>query len=251
MPDEDHSQIPAPQAGGIIKVVLLYATFSALWILLSDKAVEWLFQESWQITLASTFKGWLFVALTSLLLYGLMRRMIGRTADEAGSTQPNGMRPLIPLIPIAVVIVVLTAGSIVYTFKLGEQKEAGRLLAIADLKTGQIVDWLRERESDAHAVQNNRFFRRGLSPVAIGGRRIQRHRSEEAFGGTPGRQVLPECAPAGWTKRSSVGLRLLLLSFLFGAFGRCPYAGTRRRKRSASDPIETTTDVCGWISSSP
>lgn len=61
---------------GVFRIVLVYAVFAALWILLSDRAVELLFETPAQITRASTYKGWLFVTVTSLLLYGLMKRMV-------------------------------------------------------------------------------------------------------------------------------------------------------------------------------
>ena len=61
---------------GILRIVLLYAGFASIWILLSDKAVEFLLADPAKITLASTLKGWVFVAVTSILLYGLIRRLL-------------------------------------------------------------------------------------------------------------------------------------------------------------------------------
>ena len=63
------------QAAGAValRIVLAYAMFAGLWILLSDKAVGWLFDDPAQLVLASTIKGWLFVAVTSLLLFGFIR----------------------------------------------------------------------------------------------------------------------------------------------------------------------------------
>lgn len=58
----------------IVSVVLIYGIFAALWILLSDKAVEALFNDPEQIIRASLIKGWLFVAATTLLLYVLVKR---------------------------------------------------------------------------------------------------------------------------------------------------------------------------------
>jgi len=60
----------------VLRIVLAYAVFAGLWILLSDQAVAWLFNDPTQIVLASTLKGWLFVAVTSLLLYTLIRRLL-------------------------------------------------------------------------------------------------------------------------------------------------------------------------------
>jgi PAS domain S-box-containing protein len=69
----------------VLWIVLVYAVVAALWIALSDRAVEWLFREPAMITEASTAKGWLFVAVTSLLLYALVLHLTHRieTAHEA------------------------------------------------------------------------------------------------------------------------------------------------------------------------
>lgn len=64
------------QRVGILRIVLLYASFASLWILLSDKALELLLNDPAKITLASTLKGWVFVAVTAILLYGLIRRLL-------------------------------------------------------------------------------------------------------------------------------------------------------------------------------
>jgi PAS domain S-box-containing protein len=63
------------QATGAIalRIVLVYAVFAGLWILLSDEALGSLFTDPAQLVLASTIKGWLFVAVTSLLLFGYIR----------------------------------------------------------------------------------------------------------------------------------------------------------------------------------
>ena len=80
---------PAPaHSGASLGIALAYAIFASMWILLSDNAVAWLFSDPAQITLASTIKGWLFVAVTSLLLYGLIRRQLDQvhTATLVAST---------------------------------------------------------------------------------------------------------------------------------------------------------------------
>jgi len=83
-----------------LKIVVVYAVFACLWILLSDNAVAWLFTDPARMTLISTIKGWLFVAVTSLLLYGLIQRMIGqilassRRELEARSEKLNALQLL-------------------------------------------------------------------------------------------------------------------------------------------------------------
>ncbi len=57
-----------------IPVVLSYAVFAAVWILASDYAVPRLFPDPRDFVVVSVAKGWLFVAITSALLYVLMWR---------------------------------------------------------------------------------------------------------------------------------------------------------------------------------
>lgn len=63
------------QATGAIalRIVLAYAVFAGIWILVGDNALGALFNDPAQIVIASTIKGWLFVAVTSLLLFGFIR----------------------------------------------------------------------------------------------------------------------------------------------------------------------------------
>ena len=93
--DQDATQHPAPLTvtdpaaerlrrdgrAQIIAVVTAYAVFSALWILVSDKLVEALIGTPGAMLLASVAKGWLFVIVTALLLYAMMRRVQNRLAD--------------------------------------------------------------------------------------------------------------------------------------------------------------------------
>jgi len=57
-----------------VKVTLVYASFSALWILFSDMAVEWLFHSAQLRALAQTYKGLAFVVITAVLLLILVLR---------------------------------------------------------------------------------------------------------------------------------------------------------------------------------
>lgn len=80
MPKSDSSsQISADSAKHSVsaakRVILIYASFAGLWILVSDNVVNWFFSDPVAISRISIAKGWLFVAVTSLLLYGLIRRM--------------------------------------------------------------------------------------------------------------------------------------------------------------------------------
>lgn len=63
-----------PLPARISTLVAAYAAFAALWILLSDRVMGWLVRDPDELVLASTAKGWLFVAVTSGLLYALVSR---------------------------------------------------------------------------------------------------------------------------------------------------------------------------------
>ncbi len=72
----------------IIRIVLTYALYAALWIFFSDSLLSSLIDEPDNIALISTIKGWIFVIVTSLLLFQLMHRLVGREAI-AENTEKN------------------------------------------------------------------------------------------------------------------------------------------------------------------
>ncbi len=60
---------------GILLVTVIYFLCAALWILFSDLVLSFLVKEPATLVVASTIKGWGFVLVTALLLYGLLRRV--------------------------------------------------------------------------------------------------------------------------------------------------------------------------------
>jgi diguanylate cyclase (GGDEF)-like protein/PAS domain S-box-containing protein len=61
----------------VLKVVLLYAMFSAAYILISDELLHWSLSNDPQLlTYASIAKGYIFIFITSVLLFGLIRRLL-------------------------------------------------------------------------------------------------------------------------------------------------------------------------------
>lgn len=65
------------------RIVLIYALFSALWILFSDAILEYLVDDIALLSLIQTYKGFLFIFVTSLLLFTLIKAKI----DEISSIQ--------------------------------------------------------------------------------------------------------------------------------------------------------------------
>lgn len=58
------------------RIVLIYALFATLWIFFSDHAVEYFVDNVTVFATLSTYKGFFFVLITSLLLYGLIKAKI-------------------------------------------------------------------------------------------------------------------------------------------------------------------------------
>ncbi|HEY9762315.1 MAG TPA: EAL domain-containing protein [Trichocoleus sp.] len=57
-----------------LRIVLVYALISACWILASDQFLQHIIPNPWLLSRLQTVKGWGFVLITSVLLYGLIRR---------------------------------------------------------------------------------------------------------------------------------------------------------------------------------
>ena len=64
-----------------LRIALIYALFSVLWILGSDRAVHQLLPQYEQHTLADTIKGIFFVLFSALLIYILLRRELAKQAQ--------------------------------------------------------------------------------------------------------------------------------------------------------------------------
>jgi diguanylate cyclase (GGDEF)-like protein/PAS domain S-box-containing protein len=67
----------------VLKVVLLYAAFSAVYILISDELLHrFLASDPKLLTYASIAKGYIFILVTSALLFGLIRRLLRQHLAE-------------------------------------------------------------------------------------------------------------------------------------------------------------------------
>ena len=60
--------------GRILRIVLVYAVFSAAWILFSDTLVAQIIADPERIAEIGTIKGWAFVAVTSCCCGGYFAR---------------------------------------------------------------------------------------------------------------------------------------------------------------------------------
>lgn len=134
-------------------IPLLYACFAGLWILLSDLLLERLLTKPADLALASMLKGWLFVAVTTLLLYAVLRRrrVSSEQSDDAGMSR----RYLIPASLLCLGILLLAFFGVMHTFDHQRDKAVARIQAIADFKRQQIADWLHERRDNAEFMRES------------------------------------------------------------------------------------------------
>jgi PAS domain S-box-containing protein len=142
---------------GILKPVIVYALFSCLWILFSEQAIAMLFDDPARIVLASTLKGGLFVAVTSGLLYVLLKGWRENLCAEQNAPADERMaRPSshLPWLFIALALVVPLLGAAYVQLRIPqiEREATDNLQAIARLKAEQVENWLDERRADGQAL---------------------------------------------------------------------------------------------------
>ncbi len=170
-PDPTAPKTAAPAS--ILKPVLAYFGGASLWILLSDRAVGWLFADPSTMVFANSIKGWLFVTVTSGLLFLLLARQekwwreVGTVPQWSGSALKT-----IPLrlIFVALVLVVPLIGVSFYKTQ-APQIEADaikNLQAIARLKAEQIERWLTERDGDAQILKASTGLARQIEALSLG-----------------------------------------------------------------------------------
>ena len=61
-----------------LRLALIYAFFGALWILVSDRLSFYLVPDLQQVERLQTYKGWFFIAVTSVLLWLLATRFLSQ-----------------------------------------------------------------------------------------------------------------------------------------------------------------------------
>ncbi len=152
------SRTPGLSSRRAITVVLVYACFAALWILVSDHAVDWLFKEPELVLLVSTLKGWVFVAVTSALLF-LMLRPTGSDPAPARGEEELRRTPVAIFALLAAAITALVVLAIWNGLREEKKQAFGQLLAISESKSREIETWQKERLSDASWAHKSPYLR--------------------------------------------------------------------------------------------
>jgi PAS domain S-box-containing protein len=157
--------VPRSRLHAIMRIVLLYAGFAALWILFSDQALEFMLLQPGGFMLANTVKGLLFVAVTSLLLFYLLLRFstheTGKTAESElprSAEKPAHGLLYAGIFLLAVVFVLIGAVGIKQSRDSYREAAGRQLQAIAQLKVAQLEDWLSERHADLSVAASSPTF---------------------------------------------------------------------------------------------
>ncbi|MCD5361299.1 PAS domain-containing hybrid sensor histidine kinase/response regulator [Chromobacterium aquaticum] len=141
--------------GGAASVVLTYAVVASLWVALSDRVVSSLFADPLQWLLVSTLKGWLFIVVTSLLLYVLLARLT-RSAD--GAAVQAGWRQHRWSGLIALLLLICTVVGVSQTVRQHQARAAEQLRSVATAKSKELANWFREQQRHADTVRASIVF---------------------------------------------------------------------------------------------
>lgn len=67
-----------------LKIAIVYTLFGGLWILLSDRLLRFVANEASEITSLQTYKGWVYVAITALMLYLIINNELKQSKHWLG-----------------------------------------------------------------------------------------------------------------------------------------------------------------------
>lgn len=109
-----------------LRGAFIYAFFGALWILLSDRALSLWTQDATQLTTWQTYKGWLFVVASTLLIAGLLQhtQRSQRHTLEALAASEQRYRALVDGIE-DYAIILLDAEGVITTWNPGAELMTG------------------------------------------------------------------------------------------------------------------------------
>ncbi|MBE0510045.1 MAG: PAS domain S-box protein [Gammaproteobacteria bacterium] len=151
-----------------IRIVLMYTLFAGLWIGFSDKFLLMLVSDPQLLLQISMFKGFLFVLITALLLWLLLRVW----HEPQPSHAPHSPSQLFSPKKSRFALILLGIFALPPLFGLAithlhgpamEQEAHANLQAIAELKAGNVGDWLEERRADGLVFVENRTFAQRLA----------------------------------------------------------------------------------------
>jgi PAS domain S-box-containing protein/putative nucleotidyltransferase with HDIG domain len=137
---------------------LLYAAFAALWIVASSYLLTVTVADPVLLGRIELAKGLVFVFVTSILLYFLLR-VRGRTSLPEAGGQPLGTQRLLLIFSALALVVPLIGFAITRLYGPQIEREAYANLEVIDqLKAEQIENWMEERQADAEVLAGDDAF---------------------------------------------------------------------------------------------
>ncbi len=143
---------PSTTSHKAARIAGTYMVFAALWIFASDRVLNLVLDDPELLVRIGTAKGFAFVAVTTLLLY-LLLRLWDDPRGDSGASITHRPHKLVAAFLMLLLIVPLVGFSIVRLRGPQLRDEAlANLHAIAVLKVGQVISWLAERQGDAEVL---------------------------------------------------------------------------------------------------
>lgn len=144
------------------RIVLLYAVFAVLWVVGSSQLMAFSTGDPLLQGRIELIKGLAFVGVTSALLYLLLR--IWRQPGAADSVlqrdlQSSGLRRLVlPFVGLLLAVLLLSTAAVAWYGTQLEQKAYDDLVALAELTSGQVKNWLAEQHGDGAVLMADATF---------------------------------------------------------------------------------------------
>ncbi|HWQ10858.1 MAG TPA: PAS domain S-box protein, partial [Holophaga sp.] len=155
-----------------VMIILAFLGFSLLWIPLTDRLLGWMVQDPATLTRLATYKRFIYLGLSSLLLFLLILSAL-RLPKEDAAEHPyprmnhEGFKTLSLLFVLATLVVGLVALG-AYRFQQAslERAAGAELTYLARVQRDRFEAWLDERLNDATATATGLPRPRGEASVA-------------------------------------------------------------------------------------
>lgn len=156
------SNTPPPSGSAPLRVALVYAVVASLWILGSDWLLGQLVSDAPLLAQISAYKGWAFVAVTSLILHRTLRRLLATKAGPAVARPAAGGTacPLLtgPMLAAVALVLLVTGAALRYEYQNRYSQQAAQVEAVAQLRSSQVAGWLGDRLAPARFARSSQLF---------------------------------------------------------------------------------------------
>ena len=158
MSSANKRRLLGPRSGRALRISSLYAVLAGLWIYSSDALLGLLLPDAGLFALASTYKGWGFVAVTSALLYFVLRAT-PRPPSKGPVEVPFRIWP--PLLIFGLFVAVVSGtGYLIFRNVAQAARDSAEetLAAVADLKSREVANWLAQRRWSVERAGRDAFM---------------------------------------------------------------------------------------------